>query len=499
MTPTLIPGTVVAQRYRLTRLLGAGGMGMVWAATHMVTRRQVAIKMPHQSVRPEIRRRFLREARAVSAIDHPNVVRVYDAFELEDGTPIIVMDLLEGETFGALLQRKQVLTLSETARVLLPVVSAVGTAHEFGVTHRDLKPDNVFLATIDGRTIVKVLDFGIAKLEVPEDGQGTTTGSAVGTPCYMSPEQSLGEKDTDHRVDVWAIGVMLYEALSGGRPVEGDNLGQIVKRLLTEVITPIGILVPDLAPDVRSLVDRMLARTPSDRLDDLREAMSVLSRHGEAGHPTFGAPRSKSIPSDFPPLQDVGLTVPGPHAPVTTNAPETLRSSPPVATVRPRRLGVGAGIVGAALATTALIVAWPKAKRAPASGPESISASGISAAAISASATTHSASLEVPAGNPARSTGDPSASISADKTALPAGPSSSPLSPRASVAATVEKVPSSAKQKAGRNPTVTGAPAVPMVSARSALLPVATSSAGVSAAPSGRPRSRPGLAEDVPF
>jgi serine/threonine protein kinase len=214
-------------------------MGVVWAATHTVTRRQVAIKLPRQSVLPEVRRRFLREAQVVSAIEHPNVVRVHDAFELEDGTPIIVMDLLEGETLGALLERKRILPLSEVASVLLPVISAVGTAHEYGVVHRDLKPDNVFLSESGGQTIVKVLDFGIAKLEAPEgEHQGTTTGWALGTPCYMAPEQGLGEKDIDHRVDVWAIGVMLYEALSGARPIEGDNVGHSPCRTRPSPVCP---------------------------------------------------------------------------------------------------------------------------------------------------------------------------------------------------------------------------------------------------------------------
>jgi len=486
MTPTLVPGAVVAQRYRLTRLLGAGGMGMVWAATHMVTRRQVAIKLPHQSVRPEVRRRFLREARAVSSIDHPNVVRVHDAFELEDGTPIIVMDLLEGETLGALLLRRQVLPLSEVTRVLLPVISAVGTAHEFGVIHRDLKPDNVFLAKVDaGQTVVKVLDFGIAKLEVPEDDQGTTTGSALGTPCYMAPEQSLGEKDIDHRVDVWAIGVMLYEALSGGRPVEGENVGQVVKRLLTEVITPIGALVPDLPPDVQSLVDRMLTRNRPDRLEDLREAMVVLSRYGDAGQPTFGAPRSKTVPIDFPPLQDTNLAIPTARTPVTTNAPETLRSSPPEATKPTRRRGVAAGVVGTAVAVGVLIFARPRAERAHV--PVELSGA-IPASAISPS-------IEATRGAAPAAMGARAPLNAADVTA---GPLPS-LATSAAPTASAERSPSPTRQKPVRAPSSVSGPAAPNASARQALSPVATTSVPVPPAPSARPRSRPGIAEEVPF
>jgi serine/threonine-protein kinase len=306
MTFALAPGVVVAQRYRLTHWLGEGGMGVVWAATHTHTRRNVAIKLPRDSVRPEMQRRFLREARAVTAVDHPNIIRVHDAFELEDGRPVLVMDLLEGETFGKLLEREQTLSVAEACRILLPVVSAVGTAHAFGIVHRDLKPENVFLAKIGKETVVKVLDFGIAKLE-STDGTttATTTGSTLGTPCYMAPEQMLAEKDIDHRVDVWAIGVMLYEALSGGRPVEGENIGQVVKHLLTDVITPIGAAVPNLPADIESLVNRMLARNAGDRLADLREAMDVLARHSDVRVPAFGAPRSQVGSTGFAPASDI--------------------------------------------------------------------------------------------------------------------------------------------------------------------------------------------------
>src|SRR5947209_15024750 len=138
MPPALAPGVLIAQRYRLTQLLGEGGMGVVWSATHTVTRRQVAIKMPRRAVLADVRRRFFREAMAMAAVDHPNVVRVHDAFELEDGTPIMVMDLLRGETFGSLLEREQSLSLDKTLAILLPVISAAGTAHAHGIVHRDL-------------------------------------------------------------------------------------------------------------------------------------------------------------------------------------------------------------------------------------------------------------------------------------------------------------------------------------------------------------------------
>jgi eukaryotic-like serine/threonine-protein kinase len=300
-------GEVIAGRYRLDRVLGQGGMGQVWCATHTVTRRRVALKFLRGAVDPAATRRFLREARAASAVEHPNVVTIHDVFALEDGTPLMVMDLLLGETLGDRLRRDQSLSPSEAARLMLPVVSAVGTAHELGIVHRDLKPDNVFL-TADGD--VKVLDFGIAKLGGSGELTETQTadGVVIGTPCYMAPEQGFGERDIDHRADIWALGAMLYEVLSGGRPVEGENIGQIVKRLLEDRITPIEALVPDLPDDVAGMIGRMLERKREDRPRDLREVAAALSKHADVDVPSFGGWRSRELP----PLDD--RVVDGAHA-----------------------------------------------------------------------------------------------------------------------------------------------------------------------------------------
>jgi serine/threonine-protein kinase len=187
----LVPGAVVAGRYQLERALGQGGMGVVWAAMHTVMRKRVALKFLRGPIhlRPELRRRFLLEARAAAAVVHPNVLAVHDVFELEDQTLVMLMDLLEGETLGARLAREQNLSLGETADILVQLVSAIETAHAAGVVHRDLKPDNVFLVkTTSGSPSVRVLDFGIAKLvgadgPTTETGLITAAGSMLGTPC----------------------------------------------------------------------------------------------------------------------------------------------------------------------------------------------------------------------------------------------------------------------------------------------------------------------------
>jgi eukaryotic-like serine/threonine-protein kinase len=291
----MVPGAVVRERYRLERQLGQGGMGFVWSATELTSGRSVAMKFLRSTVNGhiEMRRRLLREARAAGAVNHPNVVEVEEVFELDDGTPVLVMALLHGETLRCRLKREENLSIEACAEVLLPVVSAVGTAHALGVIHRDLKPDNVFLCKEDDHERVKILDFGIAKLPGSDDadeGIITAEGATIGTPCYMSPERAFGEQDIDHRADIWSIGVMLYEALTGGRPVEGINLGQVLTRFTTGCITPIQALVPDLPADLVMLVSRMLARDIAERPADLREVFSVLSKHTSRTSPEFGPP-----------------------------------------------------------------------------------------------------------------------------------------------------------------------------------------------------------------
>jgi serine/threonine protein kinase len=375
------PGAVIAGRYRLDRLLGRGGMGQVWAVTHDVTHRVAALKLLNGPVHLQAarRRRFLREARAASAVNHPNVVRVHDFFELEDGTPVMIMDLLEGETLGRKLAREGSLPLETVAGILLPVVSAVGMAHSRGIIHRDLKPENVFLSSA-GEGRVHVLDFGIAKLmplgtpEGMDDSDALTgTGGLMGTPCYMSPEQGFGEGTVDHRTDIWSLGIVIYEALAGSRPVDGANVGQVLKRLLNQAITPIEVLVPDLPAPVSELVGRMLLRDPEGRPRDLREVAAVLARYTTVAAPAFEAaigeaplsldssPLSaqsspRAVVPAAEPSEPIAATDPD-ESNVTATAP-SLGAVASRATLPPRR-GYGPLIaLSAVLAIAALAVLW---------------------------------------------------------------------------------------------------------------------------------------------
>lgn len=445
-------------------------MGVVWAATHRLTRKQVALKLMRAGAPRELRHRFLQEAKAASLIDHPNVVDIHDAFELDDGAPLIVMDLLQGETLGDRLRREHSLSLAAAAEILLPVVSAVGAAHERGVVHRDLKPDNIFITKGDG---VRVLDFGVAKLTDPAPGDvmATHTGVMLGTPCYMAPEQSSGEKDVDHQADVWSVGVILYEALSGGRPIEGDNVGQVLKRLMSDGIAPLSALVPDLPNDVVDVVGRMLVRERSERVRDLREVFDLLEQHAGARAPRFGAPGSRRLP----PLEDA-TPAPALEAPTAqeTAAPQTLDS--------PSRSTRNALILGFVLLAAAGIVGWrlvaqPGMSEASAHDLHGTRAAAGASAGLAAVPAGRAEGTVAPALMAAGSA--PSAMAESSATAAPTAPRVAPqrqpettTSARARPAASAATSPSASSPSAAHPATVpSSAPAAPRPAAAPANEP----------------------------
>jgi serine/threonine-protein kinase len=363
-------GALVAGRYRLVRLLGEGGMGAVWAASHTVTRKLVALKFlkvdPHK---PEVRRRFLREARAASVLRHPNVVEVHDILELEDGAPVMVMDLLEGESLGERLKRSGRIPLDELARILVPVVSAVGTAHAAGIVHRDLKPDNIFLARgADGETDVRVLDFGVAKLtathgDLAQSAGLTRTGDMVGTPYYMSPEQVFGEHDVDHRADVWSLGVILYECLTGERPFRADNVGQLLKRIMLGKPPDYEAALAGLPAEVIALIGRMLQHDRDQRPRDLIEVDAVLKRHTDTRAQSFSAARLPlSDQSREHMLVDAKAQTTDPFAKTTAASPASERAR----RIRMAAIGAGAALL---LSAAGFVGWWRGHARAPVAAP----------------------------------------------------------------------------------------------------------------------------------
>jgi serine/threonine-protein kinase len=368
MTFVCDKGVIVAGRYELRRLLGEGGMGEVWAGVHLVTRRPVALKFLKGDASDEARRRFVREARAASVVHHPSVVPMLDILELEDGVPALVMDLLEGITLAELLARRQQLDLGETARILMPVISAVGTAHELGIVHRDLKPANIFLAErLEGDADVRVLDFGVAKFtaqsgDAAESAHLTRTGEVLGTPYYMPPEQVFGEHDVDHRADIWAVGVILYECLAGRRPFEGANAGQILKAIMMGKLTPLDEVEPRVPEAVAKLVGRMLTIERGERPRDLREVMEILKPFSDVHVQSFGTARIPKM-----------VVTPGPVDPFseTTFSPAGKKRWPLVAAVAAVGVVACAGVIWklrapAEIATRNAVVAAPPQLTAPA-------------------------------------------------------------------------------------------------------------------------------------
>ncbi len=284
-----VPGDIVAQRYRLERIVGEGGLGVVWAATHIVTLKPVALKILKFRY-PEIDKRFLREARVSGVVNHPNIVDVHDVVQVErDGSLAMVMDLLEGEPLDRHLETHGRLPLGHTLRIMHPVLSALAAAHALGIVHRDLKPQNIFLARGPlGEEKPMLLDFGLAKLTATAGIAAQTSvltkeKQLLGTPQYMAPEQLYGEIDIDARTDVWAVGAVLFECLAGQRPLAGNNVGQVMRSLATREIPKIATLVPGLPSQFGAMIDTMLTRERATRpasVEPVVAAAAYLLAHG---------------------------------------------------------------------------------------------------------------------------------------------------------------------------------------------------------------------------
>ncbi len=320
------PGDVLGERYRLVHPLASGGMGSVWCAEHLSLKSTVALKMLDGSPNgdPAATQRFLREARLAAALRSPHVVQIFD-YGVEGETPYIAMELLEGELLGERLDRVGRLSAATTARVIRHVSRAMTKAHEAGIVHRDLKPENVFVVKNDDEEIYKVFDFGIAKTHPMGSGgtlmTSTRTGSLLGTPSYMSPEQAQGAKVIDHRTDIWALGVIAYRCLLGRLPFVGENVGQLVLAICAEPLPK-----PSAQGAVPAGFDawfaRACARQPQARFDSAKEAANAFGALAEA---------SSALPSEPSRPAERG-------AQLTTGqfATSQLLAGPPQASVRKR-------------------------------------------------------------------------------------------------------------------------------------------------------------------
>lgn len=274
-------GSLLAGKYRLEALIGRGGMGSVWRAEHMGLNAPVAVKLLdllNFGAAGEALARFHREARAAAAIRSPHVVQILDhGVDPTFNVPFIVMELMEGESLANRLARTGRISLAEVARVFAHVARALSRAHEAGIVHRDLKPDNVFLVRNEDDEVAKVLDFGIAKADSHALGQdsGTRTGAIMGTAYYMSPEQISGSKLVDYRTDLWALGVMACECVTGRRPFEAESIGGITLKICVEPI-PLPSSLGPVPPGFDEWFAKIVHRDPSQRFPSARAAADAL-------------------------------------------------------------------------------------------------------------------------------------------------------------------------------------------------------------------------------
>jgi serine/threonine protein kinase len=267
-------GQRINDRYQVERVLGEGGSAVVWAAHDHESGEPVAVKLLKEA-HIERRLRFTREARAAMAITHPSVVRIRDVGNDGD-MPYLVMDLLRGETLAQRLSREGALPVSTFANLFARVISAVGAAHGLGIVHRDLKPANIFLLPDDE---VRVLDFGLAKLTTSNEPSSVTeTGDRLGTPRYMSPEQVQGRRDVDHRSDVWSLGILFHESLTGEHPLPRETVAQTFGRITRGDLPRIE--KSSVPSDLVELTQRMLSRDRGAR-PELAEVLEVVRRHAE--------------------------------------------------------------------------------------------------------------------------------------------------------------------------------------------------------------------------
>ncbi|XXX71997.1 serine/threonine-protein kinase [Sorangium sp. So ce134] len=335
------PGQQVTSTLRLARELGKGAMGSVWVADHLALGTQVAVKFmsPAYADQTGFVERFRREAMAAAQIKSPHVAQVFDHGVTPEGVPYIVMELLEGEDLKSRMQRLGALPPVEVAAIVAQTAKALGRAHQLGIVHRDVKPDNIFLLDVEGELFVKVVDFGVAKRVqgAPQGDLGmTSTGSMLGTPLYMSPEQLLSAKHVDFRADLWGLAVVAYHALTGQVPFRGETLGALSVVLHTGIFTPPSALRPELSPAIDAWMKRALALDPAARFASARQmaealehAVLGLARTPFTNEPSFSGDRAShgGGPGSGPQPVLFGAPTPVPPSPgarlSTTGAPSS--------------------------------------------------------------------------------------------------------------------------------------------------------------------------------
>jgi serine/threonine-protein kinase len=366
------PGEILAGRYRVERVIGVGGMGVVVAAMHLQLEQMVAMKflLPHALESSVVVARFTREARAAVRIKSEHIARIMDVGTLESGAPYLVMEYLEGSDLAALLRARGRLSIEDAVDYILQASEAIAEAHRLGIVHRDLKPANLFLARTDGAPSIKVLDFGISKMSSftesgSEVGTMTHTGVLLGSPMYMSPEQLTSPREVDARTDIWSLGVVLHQLLAGEPPFNGTTVTQISIGVVQQPAPALEKIRPEVPLGLAAAVRRCLEKNRAQRYASIEELAIGLA--------DFAPPRSRAS------LEHIHWTASGQAAPAPADLLDvafskgaldaSLGSAVPTATddstqgewvgtatrrwVRPRRRGLRVGLGGAGLVSAA--------------------------------------------------------------------------------------------------------------------------------------------------
>ncbi len=290
-------GTLLGGKYRVERVLGEGGMGRVVAATHLELGTLVAIKflLPQALENPGVVARFEREARATASLQSDHAVKVLDVGRFDDGSPYMVMEYLQGCDLSQGLENAEgPLPISECITYILQAALGLADAHDAGVVHRDIKPSNIFLQTRkDGRVVVKVLDFGIAKSGVTQDANLTQASSVIGSPKYMSPEQLREARHVDARTDIWSLGVTLFELLTGGPPFASDSMAVLHSEILNGNPPLLRSVRPEAPMALEQILSRCLEKVPANRFESMRQlhaALTQINMGSSAVTPSFAIP-----------------------------------------------------------------------------------------------------------------------------------------------------------------------------------------------------------------
>jgi hypothetical protein len=453
MTPDVLVGQVVAGKYRIDSVIGEGGMGWVVVAYHLQLDTKVAIKLLKAELasNAEAVERFAREARAAVRITSPHVARVFDVGTLESGAPYMVMEYLDGGDLASMIQKRGPLPIQEAVDYVLQACEAIAEAHAAGIVHRDLKPANLFCARRpDGTVIIKVLDFGISKLT---GGAGaalnhTKTTAIMGSPFYMSPEQMESTRGVDIRTDIWGLGVIIYELVTGRTPFEGQALPEVCLRVATQQPPPLRSLRIDAPAALELVILRCLEKDRDKRYGNVARLAVALrdfaSSRGKQSvdailrtHEASGQPVVSAAPAAAPASVTIGqktieplgktqipmqggkgktLAIAGGLAALVVGGVIALRAAEP-------RAQSGAAVLATSAAAPAVTAAAPAAAAIPGAA-EPLPAASESAPAAAASATEPS-----PAASPAAAAPPPPAGAAPKKTSPAAVPAARPAAP----------------------------------------------------------------------